>query len=409
MTVLAVEERPVYTLETSPAVPATYEEAMERARALKAVLRERVPETERLRRLPAENVADLLESGLYGVMTPKRYGGSELGSTAMIDVTIELASACPSTGWVHMLWTAHMWLLALFPPETQDELWSNPNTLASSVVNTVGEVVPVDGGYRWTGRGFFSSGVDHCNWLTAAVPIKREGEGEEATPERRWLLIPREDFEIVDDWFTVGLKGTGSKTIVVEDVFVPERRTLSNKEIEEGTTPGSRFHTHPMYGAMSSANFTAAMGMPAVGAARGFLTAYEERLRSKSSNIDDGLTVNMARYANAAAQLDAAYAMGLQNARRLACVPAREVGPMERATLRRDQAFAAQTARKVVSFLYEECGGSGLYEGSDFQRLWRDTNAAAAHHGLTWDWIAVAWSRAMLGLPSPPGFIFTRS
>src|SRR5215831_19146938 len=282
---IAVDERPVYALKSQPAVPATYQEAIERARALKPTLRERVAEAERLRRLPTQNVTDLLENGLYGLMTPRRHGGSELGAEAMIDVTIELASACPATGWVHMLWTAHMWLLALYPEETQDELWSNPNTLASSVVNTTGDVVPVDGGYRWSGRGFFSSGVDHCNWLTAAAPIKREGGEEGGTPERRWLLIPREDFVIVDDWFTVGLKGTGSKTIVIDDVFVPERRTLSNKDIEEGTSPGSRFHSHPMYGAMSSANFTAAMGMPAIGAARGFLAAYEERLRSKSSNI----------------------------------------------------------------------------------------------------------------------------
>jgi 3-hydroxy-9,10-secoandrosta-1,3,5(10)-triene-9,17-dione monooxygenase len=402
----AVDWRPVYSLKSTPGVPATCAEAVERARALKPVLRERVPEAERLRRLPADTVVDLLECGLYGLMTPKRFGGSELGSETMIDVTIELASACPSTGWVHMLWTAHMWLLALFPPETQEELWSNPNTLASSVVNTVGDVVPVDGGYRWTGRGFFSSGVDHCNWLTAAVPIKREGE---ETPERRWLLIPREDLEIVDDWYTVGLKGTGSKTIIVDDVFVPERRTLSNKEIEDGTTPGGRFHAHPMYGAMSSANFTAAMGMPAIGAARGFLAAFEERLRSKSNAVDDGLTVNMARYAQAVAQVDAAHAMSLQNAHRFARVPAREVGTLERAKSRRDQAFAAQTARKTVSFLYEECGGGGLFESSDFQRLWRDTNAAAAHHGLTWDWVSVAWTKAVLGLPSPPGFTFTRA
>jgi 3-hydroxy-9,10-secoandrosta-1,3,5(10)-triene-9,17-dione monooxygenase len=123
---MAVDERPVYALKTRPAVPGSYEEAIQRARALQPILRERVPETERLRRLPAANVADLLENGLYGLMTPKRFGGSELGSETMIDVTIELASACPSTGWVHMLWTAHMWLLALFPPETQEELWSNP-------------------------------------------------------------------------------------------------------------------------------------------------------------------------------------------------------------------------------------------------------------------------------------------
>src|SRR5215471_17480091 len=227
---LAVDERPVYSLRTEPAVPASYEEAIERAHALKPTLRERVAQTEQLRRLPAENVADVLESGLYGLMTPRRYGGSELGSEAMIDVTIELASACPATGWVHMLWTAHMWLLALFPPETQEEIWSNPNTLASSVVNTVGDVVPVDGGYRWTGRGFFSSGVDHCNWLTAAVAIKRDGH--DGPPELRWLLIPREDIQIVDDWFTVGLKGTGSKTIEVDDIFIPERRTILGRDVE---------------------------------------------------------------------------------------------------------------------------------------------------------------------------------
>jgi alkylation response protein AidB-like acyl-CoA dehydrogenase len=404
---IAVDERPVYALTTTPAVPGSYPEAIERARALKSKLRERVPETERLRRLPAENVADLLENGMYGIMTPKRFGGSELGSKAMIDVTIELASACPATGWVHMLWTAHMWLLALFPPQAQEELWSNPNTLASSVVNTTGDVVPVEGGYRWTGRGFFSSGVDHCNWLTAAVPIKREGV--EGPPERRWLLIPREKIEIIDDWYSVGLKGTGSKTIVVNDVFIPEWRTVSNKEIEDGTAPGRQIHSDPMYGAISSANFTAAMAAPALGVARGFLCAFEERLRSKSSNVDDGLIVNMARYANAVAQVDALHAVSLQNAQRFARVPATDVSPEDRAKCRRDQAFTAQTARKAINTLYEECGGSGLFESSDFQRLWRDVNAAAAHHGLTWDWVAVAWTRTMLGMPTVPGFTLTRA
>lgn len=404
---VTIDTRPVYDLHTSPAVPATHEEALERARALKPRLRERVPEAERLRRLPAENVSDLLENGLYGLMTPRRFGGSELGPQAMIDVTIELASACPSTGWVHMLWTAHMWLLALFPLRAQEELWSNPNTLASSIVNSSGDVVPVDGGYRWTGRGFFSSGVDHCNWLTAAVPIKRDGE--EGPPERRWMLIPRENIEIIDDWYTVGLKGTGSKTIVVNDVFVPEYRTVSNKEIEDGSSAGGQIHSNPMYRAISSANFTAAMAAPAVGAARGFLACFEERLRSKKDALDDGLLINLSRYAEAVSQVDAVYATTVLNASRWAYAPAGEVGAEERAKCRRDQAFTAQTARKVVNFLYEECGGTGLFENSEFQRFWRDTNAAAAHRGLTWDWVSVAWAKTLLGLPTVPGFTFVRA
>src|SRR5258708_37605633 len=103
MTLTAVDERPVYALKSTPAVPGSYDEAIERARALKPRLLERVPETERLRRLPDENVADVLENGLDGLMTPKRLGGSELGTEAMIDVTLELASSRPSTGWVHVV------------------------------------------------------------------------------------------------------------------------------------------------------------------------------------------------------------------------------------------------------------------------------------------------------------------
>lgn len=384
---------------------ANYDAAIERARALKPVLRERVAEAEQSRHLPPQTVADILESGLYGVMTPRRFGGSELGSETMIDVTIELGSACPSTGWVYMLWTAHMWMLAQFSPEAQEEIWANPNTLASSVVNTVGDVVPVEGGYHWSGRGFFSSGVDHCNWLTAMVPVKRQADGP---PEMRWMLLPREDFSIVDDWFTVGLKGTGSKTIVIDDAFIPEYRTMLGDEVERGVAPGTRIHSNPMYHAISWANFTAAMAAPAIGAARGFLELFEARLRSKAANIDDSLTINMSRYARAAAEVDSVHAVTLQNAQRYARVPAREVGPEERAKCRRDQPFTAQTARKAVNMLYEECGGTGLFESSDLQRFWRDTNAAAAHKGLTWDWQAVAWTQTMLGLPTPPMWTFRR-
>jgi 3-hydroxy-9,10-secoandrosta-1,3,5(10)-triene-9,17-dione monooxygenase len=222
----------------------------------------------------------------------------------------------------------------------------------------------------------------------------------------RWLLIPREDFLIVDDWFTVGLKGTGSKTIVVEDVFIPECRTLRGKDVEEGVAPGQRVNPNPMYGAISWANFTAAMAAPAVGAARGFLNTYEERLRSKSSNLDDGLTINLSRFAQAAAMVDSVHAVTLQHAERYARVPARDVSREIRARCRRDQAFTAQTSRKAVNMLYEEGGGSGLFDNSDLQRFWRDTNAAAAHRGLTGDWIYAGWAKTVIGLQPDFGFLF---
>lgn len=376
------------------AVLSSHDEAMTVARELGPRLRARIPEAERLRRLPDETVADLLESGLCGVMKPRRFGGSELGAETLIDVSVELSAQCASSGWVYMLWAAHMWLLALWPPAVQEEMFANPAMVASSVVSTAGEVERVEGGYRWTGRGFFSSGVDHCQWLTAAINVRDERAGTEG---RKWFLIPRADFEVVDDWHVIGLRGTGSKTLTATDVFIPDERVLDDADIQAGTSPGRVVNPHPMYGAISQANFTAAMGAPAIGAARGLLAAYADKLRPKAA----GAPASMARYAAASAQVDAAHALVLHNARHYSRVPAARVGPDGRAKCRRDYAYAAQQSRRAANTIYEECGGGGLAEGSDLQRIWRDANAAAAHHGLTWDWQSDLWTRAAFGLPAP--------
>jgi len=400
------DTRPVYTLSSKPAVIDSHDEAVGRARALRDRLRERMPLGQEMRRLPDENVADILESGLYGVMKPKRYGGSELGTETMIDVTIELASADPSTGWVYMLWAAHMWMQAMWPEKAMDEMWENPNGLASSVVSTTGDVVAVDGGFRWNGRGFFSSGVDHCNWLTALVPVVRDGEHA----EMRWLLIPREDLEIIDDWFTTGLRGTGSKTVVFNDIFIPEYRTITRIAVAAGEAPGREVNTHPMYGAPEPANFTGAMSVPAIGAAIGMIELFQQRLGSRiqvpestnSPYLPEGMSQTLARLANASATVDSARAVMTLNALRYAQRPVQTVPIEEDMRLRRDMTFTAQLARRAANILYEESGGSALSEKSLLQLFWRDTNAAAAHRGLMWDWQSEMWAKAALGLPLPP-------
>ena len=388
------DHQSVSTVTSPPPVLASHREAMDVARSLGPRLRARITEAERLRRLPDESVADLLASGLCGVMQPRSLGGSELGAETLVDVSVELAAQCASTGWVYMLWAAHMWLLALWPAAAQEEMFADPAMVASSVVSTAGTVERVQGGYRWTGRGFFSSGVDHCRWLTAAVSVRDEETGAEG---RKWLLIPRADFEVIDDWHVIGLRGTGSKTIVVTDAFIPLGRVLDDADIQRGTSPGREVNAHPMYGAISQANFTAAMAAPAIGAARGLLAAYADKQRPKAASA----TTSMARYAPAAAQVDAVHALTAQNARRYSTLPAAEVGPEGRAKCKRDYAYTAQQSRRAANAIYEECGGGGLAESSDLQRIWRDANAAAAHHGLTWDWQADVWTRAAFGLPAP--------
>src|ERR1700730_14874151 len=243
---------------------ASAEEAVARAKELAPGIRDRVPLAEQQRRLPEDTVRELQESGLFLLLVPRSMGGSELNYDAVLDATIAFGEACPSTGWVYALWTAHMWLLAEFPESVQTEVFNSPNPLASSCVSTTGVPVRVEGGFRWTGRGFFSSGVDHCDWLTPAM----FSPNDDGTMDRRWFLMRRGEFEIVDDWFTMGLKGTGSKTVVVNDRFIPDERALLVKNLSSGSAPGASVHSGAFYRAAVDFTFSLPVAMPALGAAR---------------------------------------------------------------------------------------------------------------------------------------------
>ncbi|HEY3058220.1 MAG TPA: acyl-CoA dehydrogenase family protein [Chloroflexota bacterium] len=378
--------------------------AAECARSLAPAIRARVSEAENLRRLPDDTVRDLLDTGLVSLLVPRTMGGSELNYDAVLDVTTVLGAACPSTGWVYALWTAHMWLIAQFPAAVQNEVFGAPDSLVSSVVNTVGTMTAVEGGYRWSGKGFFSSGVDHCTWLTPAM----DAADHDGVVERRWFLIPRSELRIVDDWYTMGLKGTGSKTIIVDDAFIPDERVLRVKLLSAGQAPGAALHAGVLYHAASDFTYSLPVAMPAVGAARGFLNAYEERLKGRLNGSNpvqatEALTM-LPRLALGSAEIDAAYAVLLRDSLVYCTAPADQFSDLDRAKCRRDTAYCAQLCRQAVNGLFQSSGGTALFETSDLQRLWRDTNATAAHHGLNWDLRAPDVGRALVGLPSaaPP-------
>lgn len=388
----------------SPTRTARYrgvEDAVERARELAPRLRARVPDAESLRRLPDETVQELVESGLLLLLVPRSMGGSECNYDAVLDVTAILGEACASTGWVYALWTAHLWMIAQFPEHVQRQVFDNPRPLVSSCVNTVGKPVRVAGGYRWTGKGFFSSGSDHSTWLTPAM----ESPNDDGTWERRWFLIPRSDYTILDDWHTMGLKGTGSKTVVVDDVFIPDERVLRVKEMSVGGAPGASIHPGVLYQAGFEFVFSLPVGMPVLGPARAFLKAFQERVKKRIDGDSPLLAreamTSLPRLVKADAEVDAAYAVLLQNIRQYCFTPATSFTDLDRAKCRRDTAYAAQLCRQAVNELFEASGGSSLFESSEMQRLWRDTNAAAAHHGLSWDIRAAEVARIMMGLPAP--------
>jgi alkylation response protein AidB-like acyl-CoA dehydrogenase len=377
----------------------TLEEAVEIARNLAPKLRERVATAEADRRLPVENVRDLIDSGLIALEIPKRFGGAELNLDALIEVTGALAEGCPATGWVYSLWAAHMWLIGQYPEHIQAMVFDNRGSLVSSVVNTVGTPVAVEGGFRWTGRGFFSSGVDHCNWLTAAVDLKPE----EPPGDRRWFLLRRSDFEILDDWHTVGLRGTGSKTIVLDDVFIPEERVVLQKDLSEGKGYGATMYGSPLYCAAMDFTFSLPIAAPVVGIARSAVRELEARLRKRLESANYRIaaeqTGTLMRIAEASAQIDAARALLLDTARRFCFIPAADATSLDKAECRRNVAFASQLCRHAANSVFEAAGASNLYDSSDLQRLWRDSNVASMHHGSMWDVHGLSYGREIVGLP----------
>jgi alkylation response protein AidB-like acyl-CoA dehydrogenase len=376
--------------------------ALAAAHALLPGIRSRATRTETERRIPKETIDELLGAGLFDVATPRRFGGSELGFRALVQISEALASACGSTGWVYGVLCGHAWMVSLFPAEAQAEVFGSPCALTASVFRMGGRTVAAPGGYRLLeGEGRFCSGIDHSGWVVVGNAIQ-QADGA-SVPS--FLLIPRTDIEIVDDWFTAGMRGTGSRSIRIKDAFIPAHRVVAIGDLARGTSPGATLHRDsPGY----SAPFPVAQPFSLIGAPLGMARSALEMLCESLSPRLTGMPPEqageqgalLARIARASADIDAAHTLILRDAELLdnATDPA-NLSAVQRALILRDFAFAAQSCRSAVTQLFEAAGGSGIYDSSALQRTWRDVNAAASHTAFNWDNAATGFGRARLGLP----------
>src|SRR5437870_7838669 len=219
---------------------------LQRVRALLPALRERADRAERLRRLPDETFADFQDAGLFRCLQPKRYGGFELDPGTLYQAVMEIGTVCGSTAWILGVVGVHNWHLGLFAPEAQEDVWGKDTSIQlSTSLAPTGTVERAPGGFRLSGRWSFSSGCDFCDWavLGGIVPPKEDG----APPDARTFLLPRSDYAIDDNWHVMGLCGSGSKDIVVEDAFVPEYRTHSYLDAFHLRNPGTAINNGPLY------------------------------------------------------------------------------------------------------------------------------------------------------------------
>lgn len=379
-----------------------YDEALARARALVPALRERAASAEQARRLPPETIADLDRSGLFRITQPKRWGGMELDFVAMLEIPAELARGCASTSWIVGNITIHHWMLALYDERTQAEVWdANPDVqIASGIAYHQGRARKADGGYVVSGTWNFSSGVDGADWNMLGATVR---DGDQVI-DHRMCLVPKTDYEVIDDWHVLGMRATCSKTVRAQEVFVPERRALSAYAVRGGAVfPGATVHRNPLYrvplATLSSHPIVAA----ALGNARGALELTCDAVKGRSTSytgasMRDFQAVQL-RVGAAGARIDAAWQLARNDCLRAQEWAARGYVPTveEKLAIKRNAAYAVTLCTEAVDHLHALAGANGIYDSYPIQRIFRDQHALAGHFGFSFDIHGANWGLAALG------------
>src|SRR5499427_267997 len=196
---------------------------LDRARALIPRLAERAPGAAAARRLPQKTIAEYREAGILRILQPRRFGGLQGRFSLFSRIVEEFTFGCASSAWVYAVLAEHEWIIAQYPEQAQIDVWGeNPEAVASSSLAPRAAAKPVPGGWRLSGRYTFSSGCDFAQWAIIGAFLGQAGDPRSVA----YLLVPLSEVEIVDDWQVLGLLGTGSKSLVLQDVFIPEHRCV---------------------------------------------------------------------------------------------------------------------------------------------------------------------------------------
>jgi alkylation response protein AidB-like acyl-CoA dehydrogenase len=401
MTTQTLEARPVPTNEGAPSP----ERLLDSARGLVPLLRERARQTETDRMVSPDIIEAVRDTGVFALLQPKRFGGLEYRFSDFVRLTIELGKGCGSTAWCAAIAVIHNWVAGLWPLEAQEEVWDDPQALVCGSYVPNGTCEPVSGGYRITGRWGFMSNCDHSAWCIVGMVIPPAAEGSPPTPA--WALVPLADARIDDTWFAMGMAGTGSKTVAVDEpLFVPAHRVLPVATINSGDAPGAAVNPNPLYRLTFTGAAPYTLCSAPVGIATGALETFVENARTKMATQPGGPPRPMAELAHvqlaiadAAAAVDAATTLLLRDAAAMDASVARAELPTvdERITYRRNQSYAANQAARAVTALFEAQGASAGELHAPIQRAWRDTHFVARHMSLAWTSTGAMYGQHCLG------------
>ena len=379
-------------------------ELKQRAEAAAEEFRARVPQAESDRRVPAENMARIRESGLLRVIQARNCGGHELSMRAHLDVISAIAEGCSSTAWVLGVMHAHSWMMAHFPGQAREDVYgADHDTMVSAVIGPRGKaVLNGDGSCELSGFWPFGSGCEHASWLLLGAEVF-DGSGE--VVDASDFLVPARDVEIKDDWFVVGLSGTGSCSIQVDGLTVPAHRRLSIPALIEGNTPGMEegydgwLHRAEAVPVLALCICGAALGLGRAAVAE-FRGSVQAKPVAYTPHIHSEWSATHVKLGEAASLIDAAHMMLYRVADDIDSY-AQSGTPMSmemRARIRMDCSQGVRFALDGAEKLFLMAGGSSLALRSPLQRAWRDLHAINMHGLLLPEASAELYGRVLLGL-----------
>jgi 3-hydroxy-9,10-secoandrosta-1,3,5(10)-triene-9,17-dione monooxygenase len=378
----------------------TKAEMVERARKIAAKFGARAEATEEARRIPAQSAQEMLDAGLARILMPPRFGGYELDFETWYDVVIEISKADASHGWCASLLIHHAHLIAQYPEAMQRAIWDKgPDVAIAASFAPRAKATRADGGFRVTGEDSnFASGVNHCSWVMVGALVHGTG-----APEWMFFMIPPGQYQVRDTWFTAGMRGTGSSTIVTDNVFVPESHVLSLVDLRQGKGPGGFVNTHSIFRTPFFFYAPLCFAAPMLGAALGAYEYFREWVKTRRS-VDGALVAEklstQVRMAQASANLDAADLLLRRASRTPETLEAVTQELLARSI--RDFTRVSELTVEAIDTLLALSGAAGFAASHPIQRAWRDIHFAATHIALNPEANYGHFGRMELGLPRDP-------
>ncbi len=367
-------------------LPENERQLLGRARALIPHLAERAPATTAKRNVTPETIAEYHDAGILKILQPRRFGGLQGRFSLFSQIVEELAYGCASSAWVYAVLGEHQWIIASYPEQAQIDVWGDdPDAVAASSLAPRAAAAPVPGGWRLSGHYSFSSGCDHAQWAILGVFLGEIGDPRTIA----YLLVPLAETEILDDWQVLGLAGTGSKSLIVRDVFVPQHRCVMVSDLFAGTPPGAL--VHPDYPVVRAPRgFLVSYSLPPVAIALG-RRALDIVCRDLATRVSRGVTkmagseVVQMTIGEAAAAIDAATLL-LRHGRRAtteAVSSGRQITAAEALQARRDMVYAQHQIGWALERLCELSGARWVYDTDPLQEIRRDVMTILTHHAAS--------------------------